>query len=342
MPQPTRPPVDEKGRRDLSRYVILYNVTNNEIPFTSDYIAVANLTDVFLREFFTELFSSVNFATLDYFETKFVNAEFRRNEPIAMQYNSTAFFDTDSASIPTSLDMNVLLKQAFLGPNGENYTEQLQDLNETNPFSTTTSVKQMTVSVGSTESGTQNTSRIIAATLGSVAAVASLFATGIFVRRKKMRSNRDDKSLVHGHFSFSAGDTLATPDETLALSTIAKIPEAQSPVQSVSYNKDEYSSVEDSATSTSGGEGPYRTQSFDSASSLETIDTDLPEYSLKYIRAVKLEPPKEKTSNVSGSDEEAPPQGETTNEGNGKVEEPHQEETTSAAGAEENHRERST
>jgi hypothetical protein len=253
-----------------------------------------------------------------------------------MEYNSTAFFDKDSLSIPSNSDMNVLLKQAFLGQSGENYTGLLQDLNETNPFSTTTSVKQMNVTAARAASDTQNSSGILAATLASAAAVAALDAAGIVVRRKKKRSRQDDKSLVQGHFNFSAGDTLATPDETFALSTIAELLKTTSPVQSVSYINDEYASLEDSATYNSGGEGPYRTQSFDSASSYETIDMDQPEYALKSTRSHEVEPPKEETSTVSGSDEESPPQGETSSVGNGKVEEPHREETISATGAEDN------
>ena len=325
--------MDEEGRQDLSPYLILYNVTNDTVPFTSDYIAVVNLTDVYLRDYFIKIFSGVNFATLDFFETMAVNAEYRRGEPIQMEYNSTAFFDTDSLNIPSTLDLDVLLKQAFQGQNGENYTLLLQDyLNETNPFSTTTSVQQMIATTDSAKSETQ--SRILAATLTSVAAVTALVAIGIFVRRKKRRRHREDKSIVHGHFSFSfnGSDTLA--DETFALSTIVELPEGtRRPVQSVSYdNNVEYASLEDSATYTSdscGERRPYRTQSFDSESSFETIDPDRPETALESTQAFKE--PQEETCHVSGSDEEAPPQGETTS----VVEQPQQEEITSATGAEE-------
>jgi hypothetical protein len=326
--------VDEEGRRDLSPYVISYKVTDDRVPFTRDYVAVVNLTDVFLRGFFTDLFSGVNFATLDFFETFFLNAVYRRDQPIVMEYESTAFFDKESANIPYSADLDALLRQAFLGQSLANYTLLLQGLNETNPFSTTTTVTQMNfTSSDSPDTESQDKYRIIGATLASAAAVAALFAAGMFVQRRR-RNHREDKSLAHGHFSFfGANDTLITEDETMALSTnpVFLAPTTSSPVQNVSYINDDNVSLAESATYTSDGEPNHhsRTQSFGSESSFDTIETDfLRDYAHESIRAVKVEPSEEKTSSVSEADEVAC-------EATGKAEEPQKEEATNGCSAKE-------
>jgi hypothetical protein len=323
--------------------MILYNVTDDRVPFTRDYVEVFNITDVYLRDYFTDLFSSVNFATLDFFESFFLHLVFRQGQPIEMEYESAAFFDEESSNIPSSTDLDFLLSQAFLDQNMANYTRLLQGLNKTNPFSTTTSVTQTfsNSSQNFPDTESKNTKLIIGTTLASAAAVGALFAIGIFVRNG--RRKREDKSLVHGHFSFGADDTLITEDETMALSTnpIFLAPSTLSPVQNVSYINEDYESLAESATSTSGGEPKHhsRTQSFGSASSFDTMETDfLREYANESVRAVNVEPNEENTSSVSESDEEAsegsekadePQKEEATSEGSGKAVESPQEETAS-------------
>ena len=256
-PSPTPPPVDPEGRRDLSEWVLLYTTTDTNVPFTNDIAQVVNITDIFLSDYFFDLFGRVNFATLDDFVVMYVNSQYNRDGPNEIQYSAVAYFDKNSATIPQASDLDVLLRQAFVGASLANYTRLIRELPESNPFSTTMSVAYSNSTTRSSVQGAATSlpaqkKSLIAGTLVAMAAVAAVIG-GFFIYKK--RSNSEErKSLVHGHFSF--GGTAATPDETTALSLEPMPPNLQtlkSPMRSV-YVDEGFDSLADSATYTADGD----------------------------------------------------------------------------------------
>jgi hypothetical protein len=134
-------PSSASGRKDLSPYGIAYTVTRPDVPGAIDYAEVALLTNNYLRTYFEDIFAETEFTTLDNFITVFVSGNFVFNEPIHVDYESTAYFNANaSESIPHVPDLDVMLRQAFRGENLDDYLAQLSTLTS-NVFSGTTKAK---------------------------------------------------------------------------------------------------------------------------------------------------------------------------------------------------------
>ena len=257
---PTRPPVDAEGRRDLSPFILRYTVSQDGVPFTNDYAAVTNITDVFLREYFTSIFNNTRIATtLDDFIVTYIRAEYRRGEPIVVLYEAMAFFDKDSEVIPTQGDLDILLRPAFLGSSRTMYIQELQELPESNVFSSTTIVvlENTPANVNrafgeqSNSSNSSVKSNILIGALAGAAAGLLMLGAGLLAYRRRLSSEHGK-----GQRSYDA----STIDETLAVSTVA-VPTAPKnrtpdrPVHNVYATPAFASSADsvDSATYTSGG-----------------------------------------------------------------------------------------
>lgn len=116
-------------------------MTNPDIPGANDYAEVAFLTDNYLRTYFEEIFAETEFTSLDKFLTVLVSGSAAFNEFIHVDYESTAYFNaSESASIPTIDDLDVMLRQAFKEENLDEYLAQLSTLTSS-IFSGTTNVE---------------------------------------------------------------------------------------------------------------------------------------------------------------------------------------------------------
>lgn len=137
----TEAPSGKEGRRDLSPYGIAYTVTKPEVPGAIDYAEVALLTNNYLETYFKDLFAATNLTNLENFFTVFVRGNFYFNEPIQVDYESTAYFSINgSAAIPTMEDLDILLRQAFEGDNLDEYLGELSTLTS-NVFSSTSNAQ---------------------------------------------------------------------------------------------------------------------------------------------------------------------------------------------------------
>jgi hypothetical protein len=189
----------------------------------------------------------------------FVNSEYSRDGPNEIQYSAVAFFDKESTTIPQPNDLDVLLRQAFVGASLANYTRLVQALPDANPFSSTTRVTYSNSttasrsSVEGTQSLTSGKKGAIAAASLAIAAVG--MAIGGFIFYKRRSDSEERKSLVHGHFSF--GDTVVTTgnDSNTALSLESVTPNTNLHTlarQSGGYVDEDFDSLADTTTYTSG------------------------------------------------------------------------------------------
>jgi len=266
----------------LAPWVLQYTTNNTNVPFTKDIAQVVNVTDMFLSDYFFDLFGRVNFATLDDFMVMFVNSEYSRDGPNEIQYSAVAFFDKESATIPQANDLDVLLRQAFVGASLANYTQLVRALPTDNPFSTTSKVtySNSTTATKSSVQGTQLSGGKKAAIAGASVVIAAVgVLIGVFIFRKRRSKSEERKSLVHDHFSF--GDTIVTTSDDRTLESQSIAPNANlhnlrgAQTQSA-YMNDEFESLAGSSTYTSGTTSrtvPHRTSNFESM----LYDNELPE-----------------------------------------------------------------
>lgn len=194
-------------------------MTSPDVPGAIDYAEVALLTNNYLRTYFEDIFGETQFTTLDNFITVFVSGNFVYNEPVHVDYESTAYFNTNvSESIPRVPDLDVMLRQAFKGENLDEYLAQLSTLTS-NVFSGTTKAKvvnststklsdqerqqEQNAILGSNQSGGASVSvpTIVAVSSGAMAVGAlMLFLT----RRRKRRTSK-------ARFTKSTDEPVASP-----------------------------------------------------------------------------------------------------------------------------------
>jgi len=87
---------------------------------------------MFLRDYFFGLFGTVSFTTLDDFVVRLVDSESNEGKT-AVRYSAIATFGEDSILIPWADDLNVLLRQAFVGVSLVDYTRLVAELPESDP-----------------------------------------------------------------------------------------------------------------------------------------------------------------------------------------------------------------
>ena len=196
----TEAPSGHEGRRDLSPYGVAYTVAKPEVPGAIDYAEVALLTNNYLETYFKEIFTATNLTNLENFFTVFVSGNFYFNEPIQVDYESTAYFSMNgSTAIPTIEDLDILLKQAFEGDNLDEYLVQLSTLTS-NVFSSTTNAQvvnsttkalteaqhqQEQNAIAGSSQGDGSTTSGVATTVGIAAGVLSVCALLVLITKKR-------------------------------------------------------------------------------------------------------------------------------------------------------------
>lgn len=200
------------------------------MPQRQQYDELTKLTDSYLDVYMKARFQNQNEATLVLFETKRITGRWVADQPISVEYVSTAYFDSVFTSLPSKETLDDVLSDAFAEANIQPYLDGLKTLPDGNIFRTTTFVKQVeptnrasTRSGGSTSSNTINNAAIAAGAVG-----LALLAAGLAIYKKRRQSEDDaysysgkalDKNKnLHGDMTV-AGETYAgeTYDGTVSL-----------------------------------------------------------------------------------------------------------------------------
>ena len=140
----------------------------------------------------TEIFTST-LVDLDNFLTFMVRQMFQSGEPTKCTYRSIGRFDPDSVEIPSASELIGYVNDAFAEPQIEVYLEKVQDLPESNIFSTTSYISMDGSSMISTKKKGRGT--IISAVAG---ASFTLLVGGLMVlsSRNNRKARFDTQSVI--------------------------------------------------------------------------------------------------------------------------------------------------
>eukprot|EP00535_Pseudo-nitzschia_heimii_P010662 CAMPEP_0197177902 /NCGR_PEP_ID=MMETSP1423-20130617/3344_1 /TAXON_ID=476441 /ORGANISM="Pseudo-nitzschia heimii, Strain UNC1101" /LENGTH=469 /DNA_ID=CAMNT_0042627523 /DNA_START=71 /DNA_END=1481 /DNA_ORIENTATION=+ len=124
---------------DVEIFAIDYTLFQTDrAPIKVDFLELQKITETYFRDHMVDAYKISTQANLVDFTTSFVTAHFTPGEPIHVQYNSTASFDENSMTLPTSEVLYSVLVRSL--ENSKPYIDRLKsDLNSENPFSSTTS-----------------------------------------------------------------------------------------------------------------------------------------------------------------------------------------------------------
>ncbi len=220
LPSATAPTSSPDGQQDtvqlLTPYILDYIVTDERIPFRSEYLEVVELTRVYLEGFFVERYQDSSTAILSEFLTLFTGSEFDFGQPIVIYYSSSAVFEAMSTAIPTVADLDAELASAFEGENLNGYVSMLQALPTSNVFSTTSStefrVGEMPTS--DTSQSSESPERNITTAASALAGLSGILivAAGIILvrRRNQGEEYEENASLTGKSPGTVAGETYAT------------------------------------------------------------------------------------------------------------------------------------
>jgi hypothetical protein len=186
MPTPSSPPSPTTILRVLTAYTLEYTTTNDRIPFRSEYLEVVEVTRSYLSGFFIDQFANSDQTLLTEFLTLFVDSRFDFDQPVPIEYESTAIFDNSSAVVPGVAMLDRTLESAFEGDNLNGFIGMLQALPQGNVFSTTIFVEKTDAHLLIVSSSFSN-SGAGATTAGAVAGAAgfALLVAGLMVYKRR-------------------------------------------------------------------------------------------------------------------------------------------------------------
>jgi len=121
---------------DLTSFTIQYEVLELRNPSEKDIEDIVDTTMDLLQDYFFEIFTAetgaiINFFTVASPEDKKSEVQ---NDLISVHFRANAYFDADSDVLPTTNELDTLLKQAFMGESLDVYHEELKDLPESSVF----------------------------------------------------------------------------------------------------------------------------------------------------------------------------------------------------------------
>lgn len=135
---------------------------------------------------------------------------------VLVSFQSTALFDTDSPQLPSRVELETELGNAFRGTNLDGYLGMVQALPTSNLFSTTTQIYLMLVTPeGSTNGEGRSGTAILATSFGVLIACLLVSFAWYRHRRRSRRRQASDKfmKLVAEIDSSASGRTLSQSNE---------------------------------------------------------------------------------------------------------------------------------
>jgi hypothetical protein len=194
----------------LTPYALEYTTTDIRLPFRSEYLEAVEVTRSYLSGFFIEQFANSDLTLLEEFLTVFVDSSFTPDQPIPIEYESTAVFDNSSA-VPGVAMLDRTLESAFEGDNLNGFIGMLQTLPPGNVFSTTIFVNK-TDAPGMMVSSSSSKSRAGATAAGAVAGAAGfgLLIAGLVVyKRRQGPDATEDGPIKKKSGTVSGNETVA-------------------------------------------------------------------------------------------------------------------------------------
>jgi hypothetical protein len=218
-PGSTAAPGGADSTRMTTPFTISYTLDLFRVPSDTDYTGVTALTGTFLETYFKQYFSNVTTVHFTTSVTSRMGETFNGpTQPLSVEYNSTLSFKSDSASIPTTSELDRLVANAFAASGGQAlYLTQLRALTINNLFQSTTAItfaQGVTKAASPSGNGSAISGSLSAATTAGLAVAAGagafiLLAAGIMVVRRRGGDEREQLGKYtdgDGHMTVS-GDT---------------------------------------------------------------------------------------------------------------------------------------
>jgi hypothetical protein len=210
------PPRQSSGSltRQLSPYGLEYTVTEDRVPFRSEFLEVVDVTRAYLNGFFKDKYGEIEGIDFEELLTIFVGSSFDVGQPVLIDYESSTVVRSSLLTIPTVTELDKPLSSALGGENLNGFIGMLQSLPPQNLFSTTIYVNQTEprkgVSISLNATGQTKKMELTNSRLATTAACASMtilvLAVAILARKRHTRQEHADL----GTKNFRGQDTVAT------------------------------------------------------------------------------------------------------------------------------------
>jgi len=187
--------------RQLTPYGLEYTVTEDRVPFRSEFLEVVEVTRTYLDGFFMNSYEETEGGQIEDFLTVFIGSSFDFGRPILISFESSAVFQASTSTIPNVSALDRTLSSALRGENLNGFIGMLQSLPRQNVFSTTIFVNKTvpgTVSVSfeaTTAQRPEETSvpRLLARAAAGTATIAMVLAVVVVFTRRQV--SQDAKNI---------------------------------------------------------------------------------------------------------------------------------------------------
>jgi hypothetical protein len=194
-----------------------YTVTEDRVPFRSEFLQVVDVTRTYLNAFFKDKYGKIEGINFKELLTIFVGSSFDVGQPVSIDYESSTVVWSSSLTIPTVTELDKALSSALGGENLNGFIGMLQSLPPQNLFSTTIFVNQteprkgVSISLkttGQTKKMELTDSRLATTAAGASMTILVLLAVAILARKRHRHQEHADL----GTKNFRGQDTVATSE----------------------------------------------------------------------------------------------------------------------------------
>jgi hypothetical protein len=185
-----------------------YTVTEDRVPFRSEFLEVVDVTRTYLDGFFKDTYGEIEGIDFEELLTTFVGSSFDVGRPVSIEYESSTVVRSSSLTIPTVTELDKTLSSALGGENLNGFIGMLQSLPPQNLFSTTIFVNQTkpgrgtSISLNSTgqTNKTEPTNSRLATTAAGASMIMLVLAVLILARKREIPQEHNDKKLATKQF----------------------------------------------------------------------------------------------------------------------------------------------
>lgn len=171
-------------------------MTEDRVPFRSEFLEVVDLTRTYLDGFFKDTYGEIEGIDFEELLTTFLGSSFDVGRPVSIDYESSTVVRSSSLTIPTVTELDKTLSSAFGGENLNGFIGMLQSLPPQNLFSTTIFVNQtkpsngVSISLNSTgqTNETESTDSRLATTAAGASMVMLVLAVLILARKRQTKN----------------------------------------------------------------------------------------------------------------------------------------------------------
>jgi hypothetical protein len=219
LPGTPAPSIETVGI-SLDPFTLEYELTLTRTVAQSDLVDLTSLTNAYLQNYMLGAFQSQEVLMVDFVTGYQSYQEVAESSVVLVSFQSTAVFDADSPQLPSRVELDAELANAFRGMALDGYLGMVQALPTTNLFTTTTQIYLVQSSPESSTSRNEKSGTAILATcFGFVILASALLSFALYRRRRKRRRRQASDSFMK---------SVADLDSSMSGRTLSQSNEGQS------------------------------------------------------------------------------------------------------------------